>query len=357
MGANSISFGPCYDPVHPMTTSPSSPARRVSELINGFWATQVIHTAVALGLVDHIAEGAATVAELAERAEAHAPSVLRLLRAMQTLDLCRIRAGDRLELTRAGEVLRTAVAGSLRSRALFAGDMLWRQFGDLTHVVKTGGRSRGVGSGPEGFAQLAAAPARLDAFQTSMAEGSERAARGAVRVCDFGRFRTLLDLGGGYGGVLSVLLAAYPALRGAVCDLAYLREGATAYLERAGVADRGAFVAGDFFEAVPAGYDAIVMKFILHDWDDARARRILENCRSAAEPHCRVIVLEQVVPRRLGHGATDRDVMRADLTMMTVGGQERTALEYEALCASAGWRLTGITTVEGGFYLLEAAPA
>jgi len=339
------------------TTSLSSPAHRVSELINGFWATQAIHAAVALGLVDHIAEGGATVAALAERAEAHAPSILRLLRALQTLDLCRIGSAGTLELSPAGEVLRAGAPGSLRGRALFAGDMLWRQFGDLTHVVKTGEPARGVASGPEGFAQLAAQPARLDAFQTSMAEGSERAARGAVRAYDFGRFRTVLDLGGGYGGVLSILLAAYPALRGAVCDLGYLREGATAYLGRAGVADRGAFVAGDFFDAVPSGYDAIVMKFILHDWDDVRARRILENCRAAAAPHSRVILLEQVVPQPLGHGCADRDVMRADLTMMTVGGQERTASEYDALCASAGWRLTGITPVEAGFDLIEAVPA
>jgi O-methyltransferase domain/Dimerisation domain len=341
----------------PMATSSSSPARRVSELINGFWATQVIHAAVALGLVDHIAEGTVTVADLARRAEAHAPSVLRLLRAMQTLGLCRISADGAFELTESGELLRTGVPGSVRGRALFAGDMLWKQFGDLVHVVKTGERTRAVVSGPEGFAELSAQPARLHAFQSSMAEGSERAARGAVRVYDFGRFRTVLDLGGGYGGVLSVLLRAYPALRGAVCDLAYLAPGSAAYLERAGVAARSAFIAGDFFKAVPRGYDAIVMKYILHDWDDARARLILENCRGAADPSCRVILLEQVVPQRLGCSAADRDVMRADLTMMSVGGKERTALEYEALCASAGWRLTGITPVEEGFDLLEAAPA
>lgn len=334
-----------------------SDAQHVSALINGFWAAQVLNVAATLLIPDQLAQGPKSVEELAASANAHAASLFRLMRALQTLGICCAAEGGRFGLTSAGEYLRAGVPGSLRGRALFTGDMLWRQFGDLTHVVRTGERTRAVASGSEGFEALAAEPARLHAFQTAMAEGSVRAARDALRVCDFGRFRTVLDLGGGYGGVLSVLLRSHPDMTGAVCDLPYLAQDATRYLERAGVGDRARFVAGDFFRSVPPGYDAYVMKFIIHDWDDEHAARILRHCRAAAAPTSRVVLLEQVVPDMLGTSAADQAVIRADLTMMTMGGKERTAEEYRALLREAGWTLTAVARASAEFSVLEAEPA
>jgi orsellinic acid C2-O-methyltransferase len=335
---------------------PSADQQLVSGLINGFWAAQVLSVAASLRIPDQLAHGGMSAEALAASAQAHAPSVFRLMRALQTLGVCRALADGRFELTAAGHYLRSDVPGSVRGRALFTGDMLWRQFGDLAHVVRTGGRARTVKSGAEGFAELRSDPARLDAFQQAMAEGSVRAARAAIEAYDFGRFPRVLDLGGGYGGVLSVLLQTYPQMRGAVCDLEYLAKPAAAYLRRSGVAERAEFLPGDFFEAVPGGYDAYVMKFIIHDWDDAHAGAILANCRKVAGAQSRVILLEQVVPERLSTEVADQAVIRADLTMMTMGGKERTAEEYRALLAAARWRMTRVVRVSAEFSLVEAAP-
>ncbi|MGH8217921.1 MAG: methyltransferase [Steroidobacteraceae bacterium] len=338
-------------------TRNSGAGQHLSALINGYWAAQVINVAAMLGIADRLAQEPLSADELAAAAQAHAPSVFRLMRALHTLGICRAVGNGRFELTPAGQFLRADVPGSLRGRAMFTGDLLWRQFGELAHVVRSGERTRVIASGPEGFEALAADPARLDAFQQAMAEGSVRAAQDALRVYDFSRFATVLDLGGGYGGVLAVVLAGHPSMRGAVCDLAYLAQPALRYLERAGVADRARFLPGDFFRSVPAGYDAYVMKFVIHDWDDERAASILENCRAAAAPSARVILIEQVVPEVLGTSAADQAVIRADLTMMSVGGKERTAEEYRALLAGAGWRLERVVRASAEFSVLEAAPA
>lgn len=335
----------------------SGAEQHLSALINGYWAAQVLSVAATLAIADQLAQGPRSASDLAAAVKAHAPSVFRLMRALLTLGVCRAVEGGRFELTPAGQFLRADVPGSLRGRALFTGDMLWRQFGDLNHVVRTGERTRAVVSGPEGFAALAGDPARLEAFQQAMAEGSVRAARDALRVADFGRFARVLDLGGGYGGVLAVLLERYPDMIGAVCDLAYLAQPAIRYLQRAGVADRARFLPGDFFQSVPQGYDAYVMKFIIHDWDDERAGLILRNCRAAADASARVILLEQVVPEMLGTSTADQAVIRADLTMMTVGGKERTAEEYRWLLAGAGWQLERVSRASPEFSVLEAAPA
>jgi hypothetical protein len=335
-----------------------NPAQQhISALINGFWAAQVINAAAILQLPERLAEGPKTAAALAEEAGAHTPSLYRLMRALQTLGLVEAAGDGRYGLTDAGQFLRADVPGSVRGRALFTGDMLWKQFSDLTHVVKTGGRTQAVVSGAEGFAALASDPPRLHAFQQAMAESSTVAARDAMKVYDFGRFARVLDLGGGYGGVLSELLKAHPQQTGAVCDLAYLADGARAYLAAAGVGARGRFFGGDFFQAAPEGYDLYLMKFIIHDWDDDSARVILANTRKAAGEAATLVLLEQVVPETLGQTPDDQAVIRGDLTMMGMGGKERTAAEYRELLAEAGWRLTEITPSGASFSVIEAKPA
>ncbi len=235
--------------------------------------------------------------------------------------------------------------------------MLWKQFGDLTHQVRTGGRTQAVASGAEGFEALKNDPPRLHAFQQAMAESSTLAAREAMKVYDLGRFARVLDLGGGYGGVLAELLLAHPAQTGAVFDLPFLQAGAEAYLKKAGVEARARFMGGSFFETAPGGFDLILMKFIIHDWGDAEARAILGKAREAADADATLVLIEQIVPDAIAATPVHQAVIRADLTMMGMGGQERTAEEYRALLAQSGWALTAIVPAGPAFSVIEAKPA
>lgn len=339
---------------HARDETRTAAAQHASELVNSFWAAQVLNAAASLRLPDLLADGPLSATALGEAAGAHPPAVFRLLRALVTLGICRAIDTEVFELTEAGQYLRSDVPGSIRGRALFTGDMLWKQFEDLTHVARTGGTTRAIATGAAGFAQLQAQPARLEAFQRAMAESSVRAAREVLGVYDFGSIRRVLDVGGGYGGVLAVLLARFPMMTGAVCDLAYLQSAATAYLQEAGVHPRAIFLPGDFFEFVPEGYDAYLLKFVIHDWDDAQAGCILGNCRRAATPATRLILLERVVPECLGTSLADQAVIRTDLTMMTVGGKERTAAQYQALLAASGWSLARVLRAGTEISVLEA---
>ena len=331
--------------------------QHASQLINGFWAAQVTCAAAALSLPDHLAAGPATAEALAEASGAHAASLHRLLRALASLGLCVQTPDGRFALTDAGQYLRVDTPGSVRGRALFTGDMLWKQFGDLTHQVRTGGRTQAIVSGAEGFELLKNDPPRLHAFQQAMAEGSTLAARDAMQAFDFSRFRRVLDLGGGYGGVLAELLNAHPGQTGAVFDLPFLEDGARTYLERAGVAGRARFIGGSFFETVPPRFDLIVMKFIVHDWGDEEAVAVLAKAREAADEATTLVLLEQVVPETIAMTSEHQAVVRADLTMMGMGGKERTAEEYRALLTSSGWRLGAIIPSGAAFSVIEATPA
>jgi orsellinic acid C2-O-methyltransferase len=339
-----------------------TPQQYVSQLIGGFWAAQVAAAAAALSLPDLIAAGNTTPEGLAQASGAHAPSVNRLLRAMVSLGLCTRDADGGFALTEAGDCLRVDTPTSVRGRALFTADMLWKQFSDLTHQVKSGGPTQTIATGAEGFLKLQNDPPRLHAFQMAMAESSIVATREAMKAWDFGRFERVLDLGGGYGGVLAELLRTYPEQTGAVFDLPFLKDGAEAYAHKAGVGERARFLGGSFFEAVPASFefgafDLIVMKFIIHDWADAEALAILKQARATAGDKTVLALIEQVVPEAIAVTPQHQAILRADLTMMAIGGQERTAEEYRALLAEGGWRLTRIVPCGPQFSVVEAEPA
>jgi hypothetical protein len=325
-------------------------------LINGFWAAQVINAAVLLKIPDLLAGDFKSPADLAREAQVHAPSLFRLLRALVTLGLCDATDDGRFFLTEAGHFLRRDVQGSVRGRAILTGDVLWKWFSDLPRMVKTGERTQAVASGNDSFEALGSRPERLEAFQQAMIESSTLGLREAAKAYDFGRFDRVLDLGGGDGVVLAELLTANPGQIGAVCDLSYIEERAKNYLEAAGVGARSQFLAGDFFAGVPEGFDLYLMKFVIHDWDDDSARMILANARKAGGQDAVLVLLEHVVPETLRDTPEDQFVIRDDLTMMSVGGKERTASDYRELLAGAGWRLTGIIPSGASFCVIEGRP-
>lgn len=329
---------------------------RVMEMITACWTTKVLGVAAELRLPDLMAEGAQSSSALAARTGSHPVALRRLLRALAVLGLCRQTQEDRFELTEAGEILRSGAPGSLRGMALHWGERLWGALSQLDDSVATGRPWRI--SGVEGFEHMAADPGQVAAFHQSMADQTGPMARAMLEAYDFGRFGTVMDVGGGYGALLAALLKAHPTLQGRVLDLPSLRDASGAYLDSQGVAGRGAFVGGSFFDAVPSGADAYVLKSIIHDWDDEHALTILNNCRAAAAGVGRVLLIERIAPERAEADANDLVVIRGDILMLTAnGGQERTKADYERLFAEAGLKLDRVVPTASGFSILETEPA
>jgi predicted O-methyltransferase YrrM len=157
-----------------------------------------------------------------------------------------------------------------------------------------------------------------------------------LRVHDFSGYRTVVDVGGGQGALLEEILRRHPGLRGVLFDEPAVVERARVALARSDVRDRIDLVAGSFFDAVPPG-DAYVLKFILHDWDDAQAGRILERCRAAGAPGATVVVIEAVIPP--GNDAHPGKLADLEMLLTTRGGHERTELGFATLLGAAGFRL------------------
>jgi len=335
------------------TPKAPSPASQVMDIMAGFWSVQVMSAASALGIPELLAGAPKSYRALAEATGANPRALFRLLRAMTSLGLCQ-HEGDAFALTDAGNALRKDVPGSVRSIVMYAAGDQWRAWADLETVVRTGRPAPSVGTGAQGFADFATQPELAAMFNQSMVDGSKRTAEEALGVYDFSRFGCIMDVGGGYGAVLGVLLNANAAQRGIVYDLPYLATRTTDYLNKVGVGGRAQFIGGDFFQSIPAGADCYVLKYIIHDWVDERALTILRNCRKAAGEGGTLILIERVVPERMEALPAHRAIVGADLLMMAYGGEERTEKEFRDLLDRAGFSLIGIAPLPSGLNVIEA---
>jgi SAM-dependent methyltransferase len=330
-------------------------ASRLLGIIGASWMSQATYVAAQLHIPDLLADGPKTSAELANASGSHAPSLYRLLRALATLEICREREDGAFELTPMGALLRSDVPGSLRSWTIFWGGPDWPVWGHLLHSVKTGETARKHLSGTQNFQHLALDPDLAALFNQAMVELTRPVAQDVAQTYDFSNMARIVDVGGGYGELLAAILQANSGARGVLFEMAHARAAGQRHLAALGLADRCEIVTGSFFEAVPGPADAILLKSIIHDWDDAQSRAIVENCRRALAEGGKLLVIERLMPGRLETSPAHQSVVRSDLNMLVgPGGRERTEAEFRALLGSAGSRVNRVIPIAFGFVIIEA---
>jgi len=340
-----------------MTTqaAPSIPLPfQLSRLATSYWVPQAIYVAAELRIADALGDASRDAAEIARAVEAHPDSVRRLLRALVAIGVCAVDDTGRFALTPLGACLRSEGPDSVRAWVLLiGGERVWRSWGRLVECVRTG-RSVPSLDGRDSWVEQSDDPAASDVFNQSMVQLTRQLA-GAVAVSyDWSRFRTVVDVGGGYGALLPPILKANPALRGMVFDLPRCRAGALALIGKVGLADRYEFVPGDFFVDPLPKADAYLVKSVIHDWDDERSVRILRRIADAMEPGATLLVVEPVVPERPGSSPFDGMLAHTDLNMMIVtGGRERTEAEFRALVERAGLRVGRVVRTPAAMSLIE----
>ena len=324
------------------------------QIISGFWISRAVYVIAKLGIPDLLKSGPKTAEELASATKMHAPSLYRILRALASVGVVTSEEGKRFALTPLSETLVTGAPGSLRWFAVSElGQEHYPAWGNLMHSVKTGEIAFDNFFGVDIWKYFQQNPEDGAVFNDSMSSVTAATNEAITSLYDFSRFKKLVDVGGGHGGLITSILKSNPQLKGILFDAPEVIEGAGARIEAAGVADRCETVAGDFFKAVPEGGDAYIMKWIIHDWDDERAIRILKNCRNQMPSNGRIILVDCVVPE------TDEPHFSKfiDLNMLVMtGGKERTAKEFEELLAAAGFKLLRVIPTDLPTSIVEGAP-
>jgi hypothetical protein len=325
-----------------------APTVALRRLTNGYQVTQAIHVAATLGIADLLRDGPRDSDALARETATHAPSLHRVLRALASVGVLHEDDDGRFALTAVGECLRSDADEPVGGWAAYVGAPVhWQAWGNLLHGVRTGENAFRALHGVDVWDYRAQHPQESAIFDGAMTAIMLRANRHVLAAYDFGRFASVVDVGGGRGAFLGAILEANPGTHGVLFDQPHVVEGADP-------GERCEVVAGSFFEAVPAGADAYVLKAILHDWEDEDAVRILRSCRAAIPDHGAVLVVE----RDLGSANEDADAKFSDLNMMIgPGGCERTRVEFATLLAAGGFAMQSATPTPIGLTVFEALPA
>lgn len=277
------------------TVTTEKPDELVRRLMNGFQLTQLIYIAAKLKIADQLAQGPRAITDLAAVTNSHEESLYRILRTLAGLGVFREEDGRRFRLTPAAEILRSGVPGSLRASAESRGeDWTWRAWGALRESVKTGKTGFDVVYGKNTFDWFAENPEAARLFDEFQANNTSRSAADVVTAYDFSRAMVVVDVGGGNGTLLSEVLRRHTAPRGILFDLPHVVEAAKPVVAAA-LAPRIQYVGGDFFKAVPEGGDVYILKYILHDWEETRARNILSSCHRAMSSNAKLLVIEDIV--------------------------------------------------------------
>ncbi len=330
---------------------PDTPVERLRQLVNGYQVTQAIHVMVTLGLPDLLADGSRSSADLAGETGTHPGSLHRLMCALAAIGVLTERVNG-FQLTELGNLLRGDIPDSLAGWAAYvARPYHWAAWGDLLHTVRTGEIAFDARHGGESVWDWRSRhPEENEIFNHAMHALSATTARRLAEGYDFSRFSTLADLGGGDGTLMAAVLTRHRGLRGLIFDLPHVVIDAPSRLMAAGVADRCKIVAGSFFDVVPLGCDAYVLKSILHDWDDDASVRILERVRDSTNPGTALLIVERaLVEQHAGPLAA-----MSDLNMMLMtGGKERTLTQWRGLTDASGFTITGTVDLGAGWWVID----
>lgn len=327
------------------------PSARLMQMIFAFALSRAISVAAQFHVADHLSNGPKTTEELSQLVGVHPRSLYRLLRALASAGIFSEDATGSFRQTELSELLRSDHPETLRGFAEMMADAVnFETWADLPYSIETGDPSFPHKHNTPWFTWLEQNPREGKLFHDAMTSLSAGAVAAVVDAYDFSDISKLVDVGGGHGLLLSSVLSKYPRMKGIIFDDPKVVAGANEVLSAHGVTERCELSGGNFFESVPSGGDAYILKHIIHDWSDDECVTILRHCHSAMSPGGKILIVEMVIP-----GPNVPSISKLlDLEMLLfLTGRERTEEEYRALLERAGFELKRIVPTPSPYSVIE----
>jgi len=322
----------------------------ISQMLFGCVMTQAIHVAAKLNIADLLAaNGPMNCTELAAKTGVLEESLHRLMRALSSTGIFSKDANGKYGLTPMAECLREDGPNTVKAMALSLGNVVYKAYEELLYSVKTGEGGFKKAVGVPIFEYLTNNPEEGKIFDRMMTDIHGGETEPMVNTYDFSAFKTIVDVGGGNGEVISGILHKNTGVKGILFDLPQVIDRARTNISKAGLSDRCQLNAGSFFESVVKGGDAYIMRHIIHDWNDEDAVTILSNCKKAMNPGGKILVVEAVID----DGNDPSPFKLLDLTMLLVGGKERTSKQFEDIFSKAGLKLNRIVPFQHDLSVVE----
>jgi len=331
-------------------TDDSSP-QQLDRMITGYWISQAIYAAAKFNVADHLTQGPASVDTIAAAESAHPDALYRLLRALASVGVFAETEPRVFTLTPLADQLRGDAPGSKKALALMSGDEQFRSWAEIEYSIQTGKKAFDKVYEKPIFDYLGEHPDKAKIFDAAMVGIHGRESNALINAYDFAGIDVLADIGGGNGSQISGVLKHHTNMKGVLFDLPHVIERAQEPIAADGLTDRCQLVSGSFFESIPPGADAYMMRHIIHDWDDEKSLTILKNCHRAMSADSKLLIVESVIPA----GNEPFGGKLLDLVMMLIpGGKERTEEEYRLLLGQAGFELSRVVPTETEISVVEA---
>jgi len=324
-------------------------ARLIDEMSRLYYLSRAIHVAAEIGIADHMDDEPLTAETLAERTATNGDALRRLLRFLSAYQVFAEPEPGRFCNTELSMLLREDHPQSVRANLRRLRQVWWSAVGDLEHTVRTGEAAFEHVHGVPFFQYLKRNTDIQQRFDEAMARISDADDAAIAAAYDFSRYKRIVDLGGGRGGLLVQILKRAPDAVGVLFEQPQVLARATR-LDDASLVDRCEKVAGDFFESVPGGADCYVIKGVLHDFDDEQCVRILSNCREVVDPAGFVLIANQDLPATIDGPHPN---LTMDVQMMTMlGGRERSVSDWSELFRRSGLKLNDSIETQVGFTIV-----
>ncbi|MGA2048934.1 MAG: methyltransferase [Terracidiphilus sp.] len=334
------------------------------EMAMAYSRSRVLCAAARLGVADALGDEVRSVYFLAEKCQADANALYRLLRALASIGVTEETTPEHFRLTSFGKPLQRDAPQSVWSAIVFWADLLADDWSLLTDCVRTGKRAAQVRDPkiPSRWSQDAEAGS---IFRAVMGTAPAENYAPIAKAWDFSRARVVADLGGGGGSLILAVLGLNPHLRGMLVDWESSVDAARPRFAEEDPNSRCELIAADLMQAVPAGADVYMLKHVLHGRQDGDAVVMLKNCRSVIPRDGSLLIVEFILPPLVSHSDPQLEGhLMSDLNMLVVtGGKERSEREWRKLLEAAGFTLSGVYPVGDdnpmvrNVGILEARPA
>ena len=317
-------------------------------------AGSIVSVMAKLGIPDHLEAGPKTAEELSGPVGANADALYRFLRAAASVGLTAEGTDGKFSQTPMSEVLRSNARPSLRGFAIMGGlEVISRTWDHLEYSVRTGKPAVEDVYGKPIFAYLQEHREAAQIFNEGMTAISTIDSPPVADAYSFEGIHSLVDVAGGHGLLLATILQRNPQMKGALYEIPSVIEGARQG-PLAPVMDRCTLLTGDMFTSMPAGYDAYIMKHIIHDWPDDVSVKILAGCRKGVNPGGKLLVADSVI--KPGNDPDFGKILDLEMLLLP-GGRERTEQQFRELFAASGWRLNRIIPTHSPVSIVEGVPA
>lgn len=313
--------------------------QRMLQVIGHHWLSCCLYVAARLNIADHLASGPKSISDLANTTGSDAPSLYRVLRALVSEGIFQEPEKDIFALTPDAMGLVADAPGTMKHFILAELGEFYNPWGQLLHSVQTGEPAFNHYYKMDLWQFYASHAEEGANFMQAMTRLTQYTDKAIVETYDFSAFNTIIDVGGGNGALLMSILKNNPQLHGTVFDAPYVVEKTNIAISENNLDDKCDAQGGDFFEFVPAGADAYIMKYILHDWHENDAIRLLRNCANAMKKGSKLLAVDAVIPENSDpHPGKFMDINM----LVATGGRERTESEFRHLFEKSGLRFNKV---------------